>query len=69
MTELGDQRVDVVEAELDAELLEPEQPVEWKEPVRTQEPCYAWVAGSAATATAGCCGTAGIRRAPMKRSA
>ena len=41
MPELGDERPDVVEAELDAELLEPEQPVEWKELVRRQEPCYA----------------------------
>jgi hypothetical protein len=61
MPELRDERADVVEAELDAELLEPEQPVEWKELFRTQEPCYAWVAGSAATATACCGGMAGMR--------
>ena len=34
MPELRDQCADVVEPELDAELLESEQPVEWKEPVR-----------------------------------
>ena len=37
MPERGDQRLDVVEAELDAELFEPEQPVDGIERLRTQE--------------------------------
>ena len=36
MSKLGDECVDVVQAELDAELFEPEEPVEWKEPFRIQ---------------------------------
>ena len=36
MPELGDQGADVVEAELDAELLEPEQPVDRMGRVRIQ---------------------------------